>query len=143
MARVIIVVGDRTSSGGSVVSGSPETDIDGKPVARIGDMAACPLHKGVFPIASGDATLVIDGRPVAREGDRLACGCQLVSGKQLHVHVEGGPAASQAAKAEAPGSEAGASAPAAKLLASAGAKAPVCEECLLAATQSAAVFLGR
>ncbi|MGL0786745.1 PAAR domain-containing protein [Xanthomonas translucens] len=45
-----IVVGDPTSSGGRVVTGSPYTDIEGAPVARVGDKAVCPLHKGAFPI---------------------------------------------------------------------------------------------
>jgi len=44
MARNWIVVGDPTSSGGTVLTGSAFTTIDGKPVARINDMAMCPLH---------------------------------------------------------------------------------------------------
>lgn len=50
MTRMWIVVGDMTSSGGRVIDGSPFTSVDGKPVARVGNMAICPLHKGAFPI---------------------------------------------------------------------------------------------
>lgn len=91
MARTWIVVGDATTSGGRVITGSPATDIEGKPVARIGDKATCPtLHKGVFPIITGDASIVIDGQPVARQGDSLACGCRLLAGKQNLVFVDQG-----------------------------------------------------
>ena len=41
MARNWIVVGDPTSSGGSVITGSSFTDIDGIPVVRV-NSRACP-----------------------------------------------------------------------------------------------------
>lgn len=103
MAVNWIVVGDTTTGGGSVVSGSPFTDIDGKPVARVGDKAVCLRH-GPTVIVSGDATMLIDGKPVARHGDGLACGCTLVSAQQMHVHIQsggGGNAAASAAAAKA------------------------------------------
>lgn len=37
-----IVQGDKTSHGGTVLAGSPFSDCDGKPIARVGDMVACP-----------------------------------------------------------------------------------------------------
>src|SRR5690554_1499469 len=55
MARNWIVVGDPTSSGGSVITGSPFTDIDGIPVARVTDQASCPRHKGAYPIVDQGA----------------------------------------------------------------------------------------
>ncbi|RBG21627.1 PAAR domain-containing protein, partial [Xanthomonas oryzae pv. oryzae] len=90
MARMIIVVGDRTTGGGTVVSGSLETDIDGMPVARVGDRVTCRKHPGVHTIATGDITLMIEGQPVARHGDRLSCGCQLLSGRQDHAYFAQG-----------------------------------------------------
>lgn len=87
MTRMWIVLGDTTSSGGTVISGSPFTDIDGKPVARINDMATCPTHKGTFPIADGDSTTIIDGQPVALHGSALACGCKVLAVKQMRVFV--------------------------------------------------------
>lgn len=68
MARNWIVVGDPTSSGGSVITASPFTDIDGIPVSRVTDQATCPRHKGVYPIVDGDPTMIIDGHPVALHG---------------------------------------------------------------------------
>ncbi len=90
MARNWIVRGDPTSSGGSVISGSPFTVIDGIAVARITDQATCLKHRGVFPIVEGDATLVVDGQPVALHGSALACGCKVLSAQQMHVFVDAG-----------------------------------------------------
>ncbi|WP_411833401.1 PAAR domain-containing protein [Pseudoxanthomonas mexicana] len=88
MERNLIVVGDATSGGGQVIGGTPFTHIDGQPIARVGDQATCPRHRGTFPIITGDATLIIDGQPVAREGDLLACGCALMSVRQRSVFTE-------------------------------------------------------
>lgn len=100
MSRIWIVFGDTTTGGGSVVSGSPFTDIDGKPVARIGDSVVCLRH-GPTVIVSGDATMIVDGQPIARHGDGLACLCSLVSVQQMHVHiVSGGGAKASASAAE-------------------------------------------
>jgi uncharacterized Zn-binding protein involved in type VI secretion len=110
MSRMWIVIGDTTTGGGTVVSGSPFTDIDGKPVARIGDSVVCLRH-GPTVIVSGDSTMIIDGQPVARHGDGIACGCSLISVQQVHVHIDaggggGGAGASAAAATEPALSEA-------------------------------------
>lgn len=92
MARNWIVVGDPTSSGGSVVTGSPYTDIDGIPVARVTDQATCPSHKGAYPIVDGDDTLIVDGQPVALHGSSLSCGCKVLSAQQVRMFVDAGGA---------------------------------------------------
>ena len=140
MARTLIVVGDATTGGGRVITGSPVTDIEGMPVARVGDKATCPKHQRVATIVSGDITLTFEGQPVARHGDRLSCGCSLIAGKQSRVYVDMGgggggadgvwPAAAASDLAPLP-------------VALQAAKEPVCEECLLAASRSGAPFLGR
>ncbi len=79
MARRWIVVGDMTDSGGQVVSGSPFTDIDGRAVARVTDIAICLKHKGPFPIVDGDTSMIVDGHPVALHGSTLACGCKVLA----------------------------------------------------------------
>ncbi|HFK2919730.1 TPA: PAAR domain-containing protein [Stenotrophomonas maltophilia] len=140
MARTLIVVGDATTGGGRVITGSPVTDIEGMAVARVGDKATCPKHQCVATIVSGDITLTFEGQPVARHGDRLSCGCSLMSGKQSRVHVEtggGGGAADGASHAAAASDLA-----ALPVVPQAG-KPPVCEACLLAASRSGATFLGR
>ncbi|HEY3300066.1 MAG TPA: PAAR domain-containing protein [Methylophilaceae bacterium] len=79
MARWI-VLGDKTSHGGTVVSASGFTSTGGIPVARVGDMTSCPRDgHGDCAIVSGDPTVIIDGQPVAREGDATACGATLIA----------------------------------------------------------------
>lgn len=134
MARMWIVVGDITSSGGRVITGSSFTDIDGKPVSRVNDQATCPLHKGVFPIVDGDVTMIVDGQPVALHGSSLACGCKVLTTQQNHVFVDAGGAGASAPTSVAP---------AAAAFQAVAKKAPVCEECLQAAAASGSPFLGR
>lgn len=81
MSKPFIVVGDRIDHGGAVASSTAATDIDGMPVARLGDKVACSQH-GDTVIASGDPTVIIDGRPVARHGDKTACGATLIAAQQ-------------------------------------------------------------
>lgn len=88
MSRMIIVEGDYTSSGGRVITGSQQTNIDGFPVSRVNDTGTCPLHKGTYPIVTGDLTFMVDGQPVARHGDKLACGCTLISSRQFRVFLD-------------------------------------------------------
>lgn len=132
--RLVIVVGDKTTGGGVVTTGSPFTDIDGYPVARIGDWATCPLHGGVFRIITGDVTFIVDGEPLARHGDSLACGCKLISGRQFRVFLD-------EAGTEVP-THPQAAAPAVLAPASFDPSA-ICAECLKAAAASAPAFMGR
>ncbi|QCP47935.1 PAAR domain-containing protein [Trinickia violacea] len=81
MARRFICVGDKHSHGGRVVSGASQSDIDGKPIARVGDKAVCNVH-GSVDIVSGDANVTFDGKAVAREGDKLSCGAVLTAEQQ-------------------------------------------------------------
>lgn len=98
MSRPVIVVGDRTSHGGVVITGSPFSDIDGKAIARIGDKVTCPKkgHGGVTVIATGDVTDIIDGSPIARHGDMTACGAILISSQILTYVDEGGDSGGKA-----------------------------------------------
>lgn len=107
MIKNWIVVGDPTSSGGSVVTGSPFTDIDGIPVSRVTDQATCPRHKGAYPIVDGDPTMIVDGQPVALHGSSLACGCKVLSARQMQVFIDSGGNASGASAAASAVSNAG------------------------------------
>ena len=84
MARKIIVLGDPTSHGGKVISGSAAHTIGGKPIARKGDKVDCPEKypdgspHGVNEIIEGEANMPIDGIPVALEGHKTVCGCALI-----------------------------------------------------------------
>lgn len=81
MTKPIIVFGDKTSHGGTVISSSQVSSTNGKGWARIGDMVSCPKCKGVFPIAQGDQSLIDEGKAVAYHGCKTACGAILISGQ--------------------------------------------------------------
>jgi uncharacterized Zn-binding protein involved in type VI secretion len=84
MAGPLIVLGDKTSHGGSVVGASAFSDSGGVPIARLGDQTVCPKH-GPNPIVSGDATLIIDGKAAARHGDKTACGATLIASQHASI----------------------------------------------------------
>ncbi|MBB5017725.1 putative Zn-binding protein involved in type VI secretion [Chitinivorax tropicus] len=90
MSKPFILLGDSTDHGGAVLEGSPYSDIEGKPIARVGDKVSCPIPgHGVTVIATGDATCLIDGKPVARHGDKTACGATLIASQTLVVDKVG------------------------------------------------------
>ena len=78
-----IVLGDRTSHGGTVISADFTGDINGKYLARVGDMVACPRKgcRGTFPIVTGAPDMLSMGQAPARHGDKTACGATLISGQ--------------------------------------------------------------
>ena len=84
MTKKMIVVGDSTTHGGVVISGSPTYTIQGKAVARLGDQVDCPQRypggrpHGVNKIIEGDPTCMVNGLPVALEGHHTECGCALI-----------------------------------------------------------------
>lgn len=81
MSKPFIVVGDKTDHGGVVIQGTSGSDVNGTPIARVGDQVTCPErdHGGTTVIATGDPTCIIDGQPAARHGDKTACGATLLS----------------------------------------------------------------
>lgn len=83
MSGPVIRLGDKTSHGGVVMSASPLSISGGLPIARVGDLVACPLP-GHTPgvIASGDPSMIVDGKPVARHGDLTSCGATLIASQQ-------------------------------------------------------------
>jgi len=84
VTRPIIVVGDATDHGGTVIQGAPTATINGIPIARVGDAVTCPKKgHGTTVIATGDANMLVDGKPVARHGDKTACGATLIASQTL------------------------------------------------------------
>ncbi|WP_419690156.1 PAAR domain-containing protein [Burkholderia theae] len=84
MAQKIIVVGDMTSHGGRVITGSETHTIGDRPIARLDDLVDCPekypegrLH-GVNRIIDAHPTFTIGNRRVAMHGHRTECGCTLI-----------------------------------------------------------------
>lgn len=79
----LIVIGDKTNHGGTVITCSPFSDTHGKGWARVGDMVSCPRCRGVFPIAEGDQSLVDHGKAVAYAGCKTACGATLIASQMF------------------------------------------------------------
>lgn len=78
--RAQVLVGDSTSHGGVVVSGSPRTLINGHPVARIGDMVTCPLCKPhTFKIVEGYSPFTDNHMAIALHGHKTECGATLIA----------------------------------------------------------------
>ncbi|MGC1331251.1 PAAR domain-containing protein [Pseudomonas sp.] len=76
----IIRIGDKTTSGGTVLSGSTVMIFRGIGAARQGDPVNCPIPgHGRTVIAEGHPTFHDKGVPVAFHGHRCACGCALIS----------------------------------------------------------------
>lgn len=76
----IIRIGDKTTGGGTVISGSAVMKFQDIGVARVGDSVTCPLPgHGPTVIAEGHPTFTDHGIPVALHGHRCACGCVLLS----------------------------------------------------------------
>lgn len=84
MSLKIITVGDSTDHGGQVISGSPNHDIAGKAIARLGDKVSCPLFypggkpHGINKIITAHESLTVNGVPVAVQDCTTECGCKLI-----------------------------------------------------------------
>lgn len=130
MSRPLIVMGDKTSHGGTVISADVTFGINGKYVARVGDMTVCPKCKGTFAITSGaDDLMDGNGKGYARHMDSTACGAKLISGQITTTWSEessmGDPAAEEKTTALAAASQIAQST-----------QSGICLDCLLKAATS-------
>jgi uncharacterized Zn-binding protein involved in type VI secretion len=71
-----ICVGDKTSCGGAVISGSPFSTVNGRAIARMGDKIACMKN---CIIVTGNPTEIIDGAAMALHGAQTSGGCTCLS----------------------------------------------------------------
>ncbi|WP_250495420.1 PAAR domain-containing protein [Caballeronia sp. GAWG1-1] len=75
----IACIGDSTTHGGRIITGSDTMDIDGRKGARVGDLVSCPEH-GVNPIIQGSDMLTdTNGKHVALDGHLTACGSRIIA----------------------------------------------------------------
>lgn len=79
--------GDTTSHGGTVLEGFPVYLVEGRAVSALGHKVACPLCKGVFPIAQGNPTHLFNNVPLAYEGMKTACGASLIASQSSTTHA--------------------------------------------------------
>lgn len=76
MTRALVRLGDKTTSGGEVISAS-STIIEGRNIALNGDMAWCPKDtcNGPFQI-NGTAYYFAENTPCVATGDQVLCNCK-------------------------------------------------------------------
>lgn len=77
--RGVIRLGDTTSHGGKVVRVASISTVQGRRVARIGDIVTCPKCKGRHTIVEGEPTCLDDDIPIALHGHKTSCGASLIT----------------------------------------------------------------
>ncbi len=79
----VILIGDQTDHGGTVIEGFGTQTSMGLAWAGVGHSVVCPRCKGVYPIIEGHGQITVDGTPVAIRGMRTACGARLIAGSAI------------------------------------------------------------
>lgn len=80
MSKGFVLLGDKTTHGGQVISASSTMVINGKNVALVGDKINCPINgHGVNAIVDGSPEWISDGKAVVVNGCYCECGCQVIS----------------------------------------------------------------
>ena len=80
MSKGFVLIGDKTTHGGEVISASSTMIVNGKKVAMTGDMVSCPATgHGTNPIVEGSLEWSSDGKAVVVDGCKCLCGCQVIS----------------------------------------------------------------
>ncbi len=80
MSKGFVLLGDKTTHGGEVMSASSTMIVNGKKVALIGDEITCPIiGHGINTIIEGSPEWISDGKAIVVDGCHCACGCQVIS----------------------------------------------------------------
>ncbi len=80
MSKGLVLLGDKTTHGGTVISASSNFTVIGKKVALVGDKVSCPVAgHGTNPIIEGSPKRSCNGRAVVVDGCKCQCGCLVVS----------------------------------------------------------------
>ncbi|MDK9605694.1 PAAR domain-containing protein [Lelliottia wanjuensis] len=81
MPKSFVLLGDKTTHGGSVISATSTMVVNGKKVALVGDKVSCPIPgHGVNQIVEGSPEWSSDGKAIVVDGCKCQCGCQVISG---------------------------------------------------------------
>ena len=83
MGKLIAVVGDRTTKGGYIITGSGPATCGGRSIALVGDLVTCPKCRSKGQIVEGAPNLTFHGKPAAYHGCRVACKCAPVGSNQI------------------------------------------------------------
>ena len=83
MFKLVAVVGDRTTKGGYIITGSGPATCGGRSIALVGDLVTCPKCGSKGQIVEGTPNLTFHGKPAAYNGCRVACKCAPVGSNQI------------------------------------------------------------
>ena len=83
MGKLVAVVGDRTTKGGYILTGSGPATCGGRSIALVGDLVTCPKCGSKGQIVEGSPNLTFHGKPAAYHGCRVACKCTPVGSNQI------------------------------------------------------------
>ena len=83
MGKLIAVVGDRTTKGGYIITGSGPATCGGRSIALVGDLVTCPKCRSKGHIVEGAPNLTFHGKPAAYHGCRVACQCTPIGSNQI------------------------------------------------------------
>lgn len=80
MSNGFVLLGDKTTHGGEVISASSTMIVDNKKVALVGDKVSCPKEgHGINTIIEGSPEWSSDGKSVVVNGCHCECVCQVIS----------------------------------------------------------------
>jgi len=80
MALNQTIIGDTSTHGGMVITGSDNTFVNNIPKSRLNDLLACPIH-GINPIiVVSDNAFTNDSRGNSRITSLCACGAVIITG---------------------------------------------------------------
>ena len=83
MGKLVAVVGDRTTKGGYILTGSGPATCGGRSIALVGDLVTCPKCGSKGQIVEGAPNLTFHGKPAAYHGCRVACQCTPIGSNQI------------------------------------------------------------
>ena len=80
MSRGLVLLGDKTTHGGEVISASSNYTVNGKKVSVVGDLVNCPVEgHGINPIVEGSSKRFYKGRALVIDNCKCQCGCHVIS----------------------------------------------------------------
>jgi uncharacterized Zn-binding protein involved in type VI secretion len=79
MGNPVARIGDSSSHGGTITTSASKSICEGKLIARVTDLLACPIH-GSNPIVTGSPKFITEGQLTARTGSLTQCGASIIGG---------------------------------------------------------------
>lgn len=88
MNKRIAVVGDNTTTGGVIVTGTQAMGYKGAETALLGDKVFCPKCNSTGSIIEGAQSCLVMGKPAAYDGCIVSCGCTMGTNRIIALKSE-------------------------------------------------------